>query len=81
MVQLRVEKRGEEAVMFTVLFLFNNASQSEVILSLYPVPQQRTLEFLVATARCPFHYRGLECKSKKSRNTWSSGQIWPWSTE
>ena len=21
--------------------------------------------------RCPFHYRGLECKSKKSRNTWS----------
>ena len=20
--------------------------------------------------RCPFHYRGLECKSKKSRNTW-----------
>ena len=20
--------------------------------------------------RCPFHYRGLECKSRKSRNTW-----------
>ena len=31
--------------------------------------------------RCPFHYRGLECKSKKSRNTWSNMQIWPWSTE
>ena len=31
--------------------------------------------------RCPFHYRGLECKSRKSRNTWSNGQIWPWSTE
>ena len=29
----------------------------------------------------PFHYRGLECKSRKSRNTWSSRQIWPWSTE
>ena len=25
--------------------------------------------------RCPFHYRGLECKSKKSRNTWSNMQI------
>ena len=24
---------------------------------------------------------GLECKSRKSRNTWSKGQIWPWSTE
>ena len=31
--------------------------------------------------RCPFHYRGLECKSRKSRNTWSNRLIWPWSTE
>ena len=31
--------------------------------------------------RCPFHYRGLECKSRKSRKTWSNRQIWPWSTE
>ena len=31
--------------------------------------------------RCPFHYRGLECKSRKSRNTWSNRQIWPWNTE
>ena len=31
--------------------------------------------------RCLFYYRGLECKSRKSRDTWSNGQIWPWSTE
>ena len=31
--------------------------------------------------RCPFHYRGLECKSRKSRDTWSNRQIWPWSTK
>ena len=31
--------------------------------------------------RCHFHYRGLECKTRKSRNTWSNRQIWPWSTE
>ena len=30
---------------------------------------------------CPFHYRGLECKSRKSRNTWSNRGIWPWSKE
>ena len=30
---------------------------------------------------CPFHCRGLECKSRKSRNTWSNRQIWPWNTE
>ena len=27
-----------------------------------------------------FHLGGLECKSKKSRNTWSNKQIRPWST-
>ena len=31
--------------------------------------------------RFPFHYRGLECKSRKSRKTWSNRQIWPWSIE
>ena len=31
--------------------------------------------------RCPFHYRGLECKSRKSRDTWSNMQIWPWNTK
>ena len=36
---------------------------------------------LTPSKRCPFHYRGLECESKKSRNTWSNRQIWPWSTE
>ena len=25
--------------------------------------------------RCPFHYRGLECKSGKSRDTWNNWQI------
>ena len=36
---------------------------------------------LTPKKRCPFHYTGLECKSRKSRNTWSNRQIWPWSTE
>ena len=31
--------------------------------------------------RCLFHYRGLECKSMKSRNTWSNRQVWPWNME
>ena len=36
---------------------------------------------LIHKKGCPFHYRGLECKSRKSRNTWSDGQNWPWTTE
>ena len=35
----------------------------------------------LTSKRCPFHCRGLECKSRKSRNIWSNRQIWPWSTE
>ena len=31
--------------------------------------------------RCPFHYRGLECKSRTSRDTWSNRQVLPWSTK
>ena len=27
--------------------------------------------------RCPFHHRGLECKSKKSRDTCHKRQVWP----
>ena len=36
---------------------------------------------LTLKKRCPFHYRGLECKSRTSRNTWSNRQIWPWNVE
>ena len=31
--------------------------------------------------RCPFYHRVLECKSRKSRDTWSNTQVWPWSTK
>ena len=31
--------------------------------------------------RCPFHYRGLECVSRKSRDTWSNRQTWFWNTK
>ena len=30
---------------------------------------------LTPQKRCPFHYRGLECKSRKSRNIWGNRQI------
>ena len=36
---------------------------------------------LTTKKRCPFHHSGLECKSRKSRDTCSNWQIWPWSTK
>ena len=35
------------------------------------VPSQLTVP-KSSPKRCPFYYRGLECKSRKSRNTWSN---------
>ena len=45
-------------------------------------PWRPTRPFRTNTqTRCPFHYRGLECKSRKPRNTWSNRQIRPWNME
>ena len=53
----------------------SNAEEAEV--EWFYEDLQDLLE-LTPKKRCPFHYRGLECKSRKSRNTWSNRQIWPW---
>ena len=37
---------------------------------------QNRLE-LTPKKRCPFYHRALQCKSRKSRDTWSSRQVWP----
>ena len=55
----------------------SNAEEAEV--EWFCEDLQNLLE--LTPKRCPFHYRGLECKSRKSRNTWSNRQIWPWNTE
>ena len=39
------------------------------------------LSELTPKKKSPFHYIGLGCKSRKSRNTWSNRQIWPWNME
>ena len=56
----------------------SNAEETEV--QHYYKDLQNLLK-LTPQKRCLFHYRGLECKSRKLRNTWSNRQIGPWSTE
>ena len=36
---------------------------------------------LTPKKKSPFHHRVLECKSRKSRDTWSNRKVWPWSTK
>ena len=57
--------------------LTSNAEEAEV--ERFSEDLQDLLE--LTSKRCLFHYRRLECKSRKSRNTWSNRQIWPWSIE
>ena len=39
------------------------------------------LELIPKKKRFPFHHRGLECKTRKSKDTWSNRQVWPWNTK
>ena len=65
-------------MVFQVYGLTSNAEEAEA--EWFYEDLQDLLE-LTPKKRCPFHHRGLECKSWKSRDTWSNKQVWPWSTK
>ena len=56
----------------------SNAEEAEVEWFYNDLPY---LLELTPKNRCPFHHKGLECKSRKSRVNWSNRQGWPWSTK
>ena len=58
--------------------LMSNAEEAEVE---WFYEDLQGLLVLSPQKRYPFHYRGLEYKSRKSRNTWGNRQIWPWNAE
>ena len=62
----------------TVVQIYAPTSNEEAKVEQFYKDLQDLLE-LTPPKRCLFHYRGLECESRKSRNTWSNRQIWPWS--
>ena len=75
---ISVHFQGEQ-FNITVIQVYAQASKAEEA-ERFCEDLQDLLE-LTSKKRCPFHYRGLECKSRKSRNTWSNRQIWPWNAE
>ena len=78
MISVHFQGKPFNITVIQVYALTNNVEEAEV--EWFYEDLQDLLE-LNTPKRCPFHYRGLECKSRKSRNTWSNGQIRPWSTE
>ena len=78
MISVRFQGKQFNITVIQVYALTSNAEEAEV--ERFYEDLQDLLE-LTAKKRCPFHYRGLEYKSRKSRNTWSNRQIWPWNME
>ena len=57
----------------------SNAEEAEV--EWFYEDLQDLLEITPPPKGCPFHYRGMEYKSRKSRNTWNNRHIWPSNVE
>ena len=78
MISVHLQGKPFNITVIQVYAPTSNAEEAEV--EWFYLDLQDLLE-LTPPKRCPFHYRGLECKSRKSRNTWSNRQIWPWNEE
>ena len=78
MISVHFQGKPFNIMVIQVYALTSNTEEAEV--EQFYEDLQELLE-LTPQKRCPCHYRGLECNSRKSRNTWSNRQIWPWSTE
>ena len=79
MISVRFQGKPFNITVIQVYALTSNAEEAEV--EQFYEDLQDLLELTPKKKKCPFHYRGLECKSRKSRNTWSNRQIWPWNAE
>ena len=64
----------------TVMEVYATASNAEEVEVEQFYEDLQDLLGLTPKKRCHFHNRGLKCKSRKSRDTWSNRQIWPCST-
>ena len=76
MISVHFQGKPFNLTVIQIYALTSNAEEAEV--EWFYEDLQDLLE-LTPKKRCPFHYSRLECKSRKSRNTWRSNrQIWPW---
>ena len=78
MITVRLQGKPLSITVIQVYAPTSNAEEAEVE---WFYEDLQDLVELTPKKGCPFHYRGLECKSRKSRNTWSNRQIWPWNME
>ena len=78
MISVRFQGKPFNIIVIQEYAPTSNAEEAEVE---WFYEDLQDLQELTPSKRCPFHYRGLECKSRKSRNIWTNRQIWHWNTE
>ena len=78
MISVHFQGKPFNSTVIQVYALISNPEEAEVE---WFFEDLQDLSELTPKTRCPFHYRGMEWKSRKSRNTWSNKQIWPWNME
>ena len=71
MISVRFQGKPFSITVIQIYAPTSNTEEAEVEQFHDPTRTSRTN----TQKRCPFHYRGLECKSRKSRNTWSNRQM------
>ena len=76
MISVRFQGKSFNITVIQVSAPTTNAKEAEV--EWFDEDLQHLLE--LTQKRCPFHHRGLKCKSRKSRGTWNNRQVWRWST-
>ena len=77
---ISVHFQGKSFIITVIQVYGPTSNAEEAAVERFYEDRQELLE-LIPAKNCLFHYRGLECKSRKSRNTWSNRRIWPWSAE
>ena len=77
MISVHFQGKPFNIIVIQVYAPTTNAEESEVE---WFYEDFKDLE-LTSKRTCPFHQRGMECKSRKSRDTWSNRHVWPLSTK
>ena len=77
-ISVRFQGKPFDITVIQVYAPTSNAEEAEV--EWFYEDLQDLLE-LTPKKRCPFHYRGLECKSRSPEIPGHTWHIWPWSTE
>ena len=76
MILVHFQDKPFNITVFQVYAPTTDAEEAEV--DLFYKDLQDLLE--LTPKKCPFCHMGLECKSRKLRDTWSNRQIWLWRT-